>query len=408
MRLVAEQSRLQVYLVGGPVRDALLGVPVLDLDFSVVGDAVGFARELSVRLEGRVTAHARFGTATVSTGPRENGQGASRIDLVTARREGYPKPGQLPEVMPGSIADDLARRDFSINAMALPVSGAESGLVDLHGGLDDLRAGVVRTLHIGSFIDDPTRMLRAVRYEQRFGFQLAEETLAQISEVIAAEDMDAVSGDRWRHELERIFEEGNPVAALRRAAELGVLRGLHPALGKLGVGAPEWGWLDALLRDTGRLGREECLAALFSHLRLEEAVSVIDRLRLSGRQAAIARDTIAVREREPVIRRAAEKPSQLVRLLSDLDQSSIAAWAEFTGDPDVADTLHLYMRELRGIRSELSGEALLEMGAVKGPVVGEILDRLLDARLDGVLATEDEEKAMALELLANYKAEYTE
>ena len=402
VRLVADRSGLLVYMVGGPVRDALLGAPVLDLDFSVVGDAVGFARELSVCLEGRVTAHARFGTATVSTGRGDNEQETGRIDLVTARRESYPLPGQLPEVAPGSIDDDLARRDFTINAMALPVSGPEGGLVDLHGGMDDLRAGVVRTLHPGSLIDDPTRMLRAVRYEQRFGFRLAEETLAQMAVAIAAAGMNDVSGDRWRHELERIFEEDNPVAPLRRAAEFGLLRGLHPAFGKLGVDAPEWERLDGIRRAKRRLGRDECLAALFSPLCLEEGMGVIDRLRLSGRQAAFARDTIAVRELEPEIRAAAGRPSQLVRLLSELDQRSIAAWAEVTDDPDVAGALRLYIRELRGVRPDLSGAALLEMGVAQGPMVGEVLDRLLDARLDGEVSSEGEERAMAMELLAKY------
>ena len=410
------------------MRDALVGVQVLDLDFSVVGDAIGLARGLADRLGGQMTAHSRFGTATVTIGPGAVGPGAvgagggdvigERIDLVTARREGYPCPGQLPEVEPGSIGDDLARRDFSINAMALPVLPTEGAVIDPHGGLNDLAAGVIRALHRGSFVDDPTRMMRAVRYEQRFGFCIEEETLERMSEAVTAGRMSAVSGDRWRHELERIFEEGNSVAPLGRAAELGLLRGLYsplsklawskPALSKLGDGAPELRRLDDLRRRRGRVGEKECMAVLFSRLSQEEGEGLITRLRLSGTRAAYGRDTIAVRNLEARICAAAEKPSMLVRMLSGLDDGAITSWAELTGDQRVAETLRRYIEELRATKTELSGADLLEMGFVEGPMVGEVLERLLDARLDGLVDGEEEERALARELLARHRVAETE
>ena len=399
MRDLARETGVQVYLVGGPVRDALLGAPVLDLDFSVVANAPGLARMLAERLGGRITAHARFGTATVSS------EGL-RVDLVTARRESYRRPGTLPEVTPGSIADDLARRDFTINAMALPLGAGDAGVLDPLGGLDDLQAGVVRFLHPLSFVDDPTRMVRAVRYEQRFGFRIDEETLAGMSLVVSAGHMDAVSGDRWRHELQRILEEGNPVAPLLRAAKLGLMGGLHPALGKLaGDGKGGLHRLDSLRRERGAVDTEYCIAALFSALSASEGEGVIQRLRLTGRQATLARDTIGLRDSEAEIRASVGFPSELARILKEKEPEAVSAWAEFTDDQEVAGGLRRYARELRFVRPELSGDELLAMGVAEGPEVGEILTALRDARLDGRVNNVEEERALVWELLAGVMTE---
>ena len=381
---LAWETGVQVYLVGGPVRDALLGVPVLDLDFAVEGDAVALARRLALgqAQDGRVTAHARFRTATVSIG-------GVRIDLVTARRESYRRPGALPEVTPGSIGDDLARRDFSINAMALPLSLSDARVLDPLGGLDDLKAGVVRALHPQSFVDDPTRMMRAVRYEQRFGFCIERETRDAMSSAISAGYMDAISGDRWRHELERILDEANPVAPLLRAVESGLLAGLHPALDDD----------SGLRRLTNPAGPDECLAALFCPLNASDTEGVIQRLRLSGRRAALARDTIGLKESEPQVRAAAGQPSGLARILEGREPAAISAWAELTGDEVVANALRLYSMELQFVKPKLSGARLLAMGASEGPVVGEILSILRDARLDGAVNSDKEEITLAQALL---------
>ena len=391
VRRVSGEAGLAVYLVGGPVRDALLGAPVLDLDFSVEGNAVALAKRLSERTGGRVRAHRRFGTATVIVA-------GTRIDVVTARSEVYPRPGHLPRVTPGSIADDLARRDFSVNAMALRLSPSDSGILDLHGGLGDLEAGVIRTLHHRSFADDPTRMLRAVRYEQRFGFRIDVSTISEMAACIGAGHMNAVSGDRWRHELERILDEARPGPPLLRAAELGLLAGIHPSLGK----ANESG--EGLRTLAARPGEspeaDDWLAALFRPLTASEAGNVIQRLRFSGRRADLSRDTIGVRESEPKIR-AAARPSELARVLSALDPAAVSVGAKLTDDPDVAVALRQYVEEIRFVRPMLSGESLLRMGAPQGPEIGEILARLLVARLDGEATTEDDEIALARDILSH-------
>ena len=394
VRQLALERGVRVYLVGGPVRDALLGAPVVDLDFSVEGDAPGLARMLADRLDGRVTAHARFGTATVFLG-------TIRLDLVTARRERYRQPGALPQVEPGSIGDDLARRDFTINAMALPLSLPNAGVLDPLGGLDDLQAGIVRILHPLSFVDDPTRMLRAVRYEQRFGFCVEEGTQDAMSNAVTAGYMDVVSGDRWRHELERILEEVDPIAPLLRAVELGLLAGLHPALGKAEESGDAGLWRMKTLREAkGDVGQDHCWAALFAPLTTSESEGVIQRLNLDGRRAALARDTIGLRDSEREILGSAERPSELARMLESRDSKAVMAWAELTSDEVVAEALKRYATELRFVRPRLSGADLLAMGAAEGPELGKILDSLRDGQLDGRLSNAEEERALARELLA--------
>ena len=390
VRSVAGESGQPVYLVGGPVRDALLGAPVMDLDFSVEGDAVEFARRLAQSADGAMTVYRRFGTATVVA--RQ-----VRIDLVTARSETYARPGQLPDVKPGSIADDLERRDFTINAMALPVSGETGGLLDPHGGMGDLESKRIRALHDRSFIDDPTRLFRAVRYEQRFGFHIEEGTLSCMKDAVAGGCMDTVSGDRWRHELERILEERHPGRPLRRAAALGLLAGLHPALVK------NDGLARLSARPPGDTHSDDWLAALFAPLSVHEADSVIERLRMAGRAAALARDTIVVRDMEPEIRREGCSPSNLVRMLSPLDAGAVAAWAKLTDNRAVASRLRRFLDELRFVKPALSGDELLAMDVPQGPLMGDILSGLRDARLEGRVNSEDEERALAKALLNDAK-----
>ncbi len=213
------------YLVGGALRDLLRGADAVDLDVAVEGDAPAAARELAARLEGEAVEHERFGTAIV------HAEGIV-LDLATTRRERYPRPGALPEVEPASLVEDLARRDFTVNAMAAALAPVELGqLHDPHGGVPDLDAGVVRALHYRSFIDDPTRLLRAVRYEVRLGFAMDPDTEELAREAVAGGALSTVSGPRVRDELLGLLGEPDPAAGAERLRMLGIDRGLHPALG---------------------------------------------------------------------------------------------------------------------------------------------------------------------------------
>ena len=389
------QRGWRLYLVGGPVRDALLGRPVGDLDFAVAGDALALAAELQGELGGEWRMHTRFGTASGCIG-------GQRIDLAGARRERYARPGALPQVAPGSIEDDLARRDFTINAMALPLYGARPRVVDYGGGRDDLAAGVIRVLHPGSFADDPTRMLRAVRYEQRLGFRLEETTAAQLRQAVSDGLAGRVTGDRWRSELERIFAEERPIPALRRAAGLGLLAALHPALNAAG-GLERLA--AALSSDAGPdaagpagASATDCLAALVCGMTPGEGEEVIRRLRLTKRQAGLVRDTIELRRLESDIA-AARCPSRLVRLLEPLGETALAAWAKIGGSPTSAAAVRRYLAELRYVRPALRGGDLLAMGAVPGPALGALLAQLRAARLDGRAQSVADERRLAAEWL---------
>lgn len=389
LRRRALEEPLLVYLVGGPVRDVLLGAPIKDLDFVLEGDAPALARSLADELKGEVVIHSSFGTATVVVE-------GSRIDMVTARRETYPHAGALPEVSPGTIDDDLARRDFSINALALPFFEQQPEVIDRHGGLADLVSGVVRILHPRSFIDDPTRILRAVRYEQRFDFHMESETEARLREALAGACLDAVSGDRLRHELERILEEQDPLPALNRAAELGVLAAIHPSLKNDNALAS--------LQSTGLPSADGCpplvyLAALVYHLSPVDVESVISRLNLPSSWAKVARDTIEIRHREAALSADFLSGSQIYNLLEGLSQEALLAVSHLAEPALVDSKLRQFLDELAEVRPVLNGQDLLEMGVPEGPQVGQILRQLKEARLDRKVITEEDERRLVQQIL---------
>lgn len=215
----ADALGVRVYLVGGMVRDILLGEGSFDIDVVVEGDGADFALRLASGLGGSAVCHPRFLTATVTL------PGGQLVDVVSARSELYPRPGALPQVRPGSLADDLDRRDFTINALAAGLNGASFGLLrDDHGGVSDLRCGRVAVLHDRSFTDDPTRILRAVRYEKRFGFRMSPGTLRLLRTSVQEGGLSALSGVRYFNEFRRTLGEADPVLALNRLQELGAVR----------------------------------------------------------------------------------------------------------------------------------------------------------------------------------------
>ena len=385
MRQRASDGELPLYLVGGPVRDALLGHPVKDLDIVLEGDAVALAQTIAAGMGWALVVHRRFGTATLS-------HGKARVDLVTARRESYPQPGSLPNVVPGRIGDDLARRDFTINTLALPLAArgrTNGGALDRHGGLEDLRQGLVRTLHAGSFTDDPTRIFRAVRYEQRFGFRLEPGTEAQLRAALAERRVDTVSADRVRHELERILAEECPGPALKRAAELGVLAAIHPALDRASAAA---------LPETAPA--PVYWALLVYQLTGGQASELVRRLNAPARWKRTAQDTIEVRDMESRLADPGLPASQVFDLLAGRDEAALDAVARGCGDPAVSRRMTEYCRELVSVNPVLDGDAVVAMGIPPGPAVGDLLHRLRAARLDRVVHSEDDERALVSDFMA--------
>ncbi len=373
---IAGSLGLTTYLVGGPVRDCILGTPTTDWDVTVVGDAVAVAENLAAETNGRLTVHQRFGTATVKFG-------TLTIDLVTARHETYRAPGALPEVNPGEIADDLARRDFTINAMAMPLPISTGDLVDPHRGRADLEAGLIRVLHRGSFIDDPTRILRAVRYAARFGFTIEPETARLMSESLAARALSTLTPDRLRHEMERIFQEPNPAVALWLADDSGLLAAINPTLTARHL--PQVA--------TDSVAPLTWLAALAWPLSAHEGAALSAKLNAPSDWARVIADAGRIRELGPAVSNA-EKPSEVCALLDGCAPDALRGAIMMAADL-IGDRIRCYLSEWWSVAPRLRGTDLLNLGIPVGPEVGEALRELRRARLDGETQSLQDEQELA-------------
>lgn len=335
-----------VYVVGGAVRDLLLGGDRADLDLVVEGDAGA----LAARLGAAPVEHERFGTAKVVFDGHE-------VDIAAARSEAYAHPGALPDVtVPAAIEADLGRRDFTLNAIAIPLGG-EPRLIDPHGGRGDLEAGLLRVLHPGSFVDDPTRAIRAARYAARFGFELEAETEA----LLRATDLGTVSADRKEAELLRLAEEPTAVRGLELLAGWGVI-------------APRDGGLELARGAAGLLDAEPWRG-------------------LSPRGRTLLRAVLGAEGGERDLAAAApERPSQGVEMARGYGAVELVL-ARALG----AVWLDRYIGEWRQVELEIDGADLIAAGVPEGPALGEGLKAALHAKLDGKIDGRDQELAVALE-----------
>ena len=387
---VAQKGGQGLYLVGGIVRDLLLERGNLDLDLVVEGDAIALARALADSKQGEITVHPSFGTAKVR-------RDKWSVDIATARSETYARPGALPAVKPDSIGNDLFRRDFTINAMAVELNKDSYGkLLDLYGGRDDLEHKLVRVLHEKSFIDDATRLWRGLRYEQRLGFHLEPDTLKLVKRDIPM--VDTISGDRIRHELELVLREESPERALYRADELGVLARLHPSL-------KGDSWLAEKFTGARRLSALASpsvvlyLALLAYRLSGEEAESLITYLKLSRNTARALRDTLAVKAKMESLAVSGLAPSRVHFLLHGYASMALTANLLAVDVPTAAKHMGLFIEVLCHVKPALSGEDLKRLGVITGPRIKEILDRLRNARLDGKVRSKQEEEEMVRGLI---------
>ena len=387
LRRASEESArrgVRLYLVGGAVRDALLGLSVADVDLvSAPGDAE-FGRDLAGALGGEVVASSQFGTHKIRAG-------GITFDLAMARTESYDHPGALPSVRPAGILDDLARRDFTINAMAVEVRGELWGdLQDEFGGLADLRRGLVRTLHDGSFRDDATRILRAARYAGRYGYRIEAATQRALDRDLAY--LDAIKGDRLRHELERVFDEPRAAPILRILRDAGVLRAINSSLGADEAALAQ---IDEIAIGPERGPTPVMLSLLVSSLPAEAAPALVRRLNMGADWARVVRDTLALHDIVARLQRSGLRPSEVDDLLRAYDEHALRAGAALASDDLAASWVRRYLDELRHVRPLLDGNDLLALGVARGPKVGELLRTLRCARLDGEVHTREDEVAYA-------------
>ncbi|MEA2155967.1 MAG: hypothetical protein QOE11_2107 [Solirubrobacteraceae bacterium] len=358
------------YLVGGAVRDLLLGREPRELDVVVEGDVGPLALELGV-VE---AVHERFGTATVRS------PGGCRFDLASARAESYARPGALPDVRAATIDEDLLRRDVTVNALALDLRSGELRAVE--HAREDLAAGRLRVLHDASFADDPTRLWRIARYMARLGFDLEQHTAELAAAAVAEGALETVSGTRIGNELRLALSEPDPVAALEAAAHLK----LAPWLA---VDRERTAAAIELLAGEGRADLVVLAASLQPHL----APGLLERLGFGAADRAL----LAACARAPRLAAAmaaAQRPSQLARVLRAVAPEAVA----LAGADGAEDAARRWLRDLRHVALEIGGDDLVAAGIAPGPEIGERLASALDLRLDGELAAgRDAELAAALQ-----------
>ncbi len=374
------------YLVGGAVRDLLRGAAAVDLDLAVEGDARSVARALAERLDGTAREHERFGTATVRARDLS-------FDLATTRTETYAEPGALPTVAAATLADDLRRRDFTVNAMAVALAGDDLGhLYDPHGGRADLEASVVRTLHHGSFLDDPTRLLRAVRYETRLGFRMDQATERDARTAVAEDAMSTVSGARVRDELMDMLAEHEAPAAVERMRDLGLARALDPELD------PDPELVASASLGATAIGADRALAALAALCASAPAGldDWLENLQLEAAQRdAVARAALGAPDLVRELRERERIPSELRDLLGGEPPEALAL-ALALGAP--SEPILRWVTELNAVRLEIGGDDLLAAGVPEGPAIGRALEETLRRKLDGLVAGRDDELRTALEV----------
>ena len=415
----AAEVDLPIYIVGGFVRDLLLETASPDFDIVVEGDALRLSEMLSSKFGGKVTSHKKFGTA--KWWPREKNSSANSellpiqpehldqipaaLDLISARTEFYEKPTALPTIKQSSIKLDLHRRDFTINTMAIRLDGDHFGdLYDYWGGLNDLENGLVRVLHSLSFVDDPTRMLRAVRFEKRFDFEIEIRTLELLTEAVSL--LDNVSGDRIRHELDQIFYEKESSKMLQRLHGLGILERIDPAII----------WRDEFseeirkvkesrnndLQENGSDQKNQDLAnqtyvILLCRLATQDLNRVIKRLRFRKDIRQIISAANALWHNQEMLSKLS--PGDFTEKIEKYPILAINTLLLIANDPDFRSKLEKYAADWKHITIETSGNDLRKLDIPPGPIYHQMLRRLRIAKINGDITDQTQEKEMLQQLI---------
>lgn len=397
---IAVEQKFSIYVVGGFVRDLMLDHPSMDFDIVVEGDAVELAKIVAAEHGGRITIHKRFGTAKwyMEKSDFQEKDIPEFIDFITARMEFYAHPTALPTIERSNIKYDLHRRDFTINTLALRLDGRHFGeLFDFWGGLNDIKSGIIRVLHSLSFVDDPTRMLRAIRFEQRFGFRIEDRTLQLMLDAKGL--LGNISGDRIRHEINLILEEEKYIEILSRLAELSLLTAIHPSLPwdksiemeliKITDKVPPKSWGLSINLSSER--KNLIYLIWLSHLHDVDGVQVCKRLRLSASLQKNIQAIIKIVATLPKIKHAL--PSQVYQKL-DGNSLLVLYAASLKVDTSARKLIEKYLLEWKNIAPKTTGDDLKERGLPPGQIYQKIIEQLRTAWLDGEIESPEEEEAL--------------
>ncbi len=375
------------YAVGGFVRDLLLRRPVKDLDVIVEGNAIKLGRALVKKFGGKLTPHDAFHTAIWHLP-----DSTDFVDLITARKEIYDKPGALPTVTPSTIADDLRRRDFTINAMAVRLDGDHVGkLLDPLNGQIDLGQGTIRVLHPRSFVDDPTRILRAARYEGRYSFNMDTATSGLVN-AEAIRTLSNLSGERIRHEFDLILDEENAPQILLRVANLGLLKAVHPALPLFNPHYSDFLDMDANLEIEADRRAMWCMLWLMDETE-QDVISIARRLDFTTELTHAVWGAAQLKWSPPFLKDS--KPSVWTYALEKLPPLSVYAVYLVSRE----NALLSYLSMWRHVKPHTTGDDLIARGLEPGPKFGEILAKLRAAWLDGEVVNKEDEKEMLDKLM---------
>lgn len=392
---ISERLNYHAYLVGGFVRDLLLGKENYDLDVVVEGDGIKLARELSKVYGLKIVEHREFGTAKVFY------KDGVIVDIATSRIEYYEEPGSLPVVEKGSLKLDLSRRDFTINTLAISLNKNTFGeLIDFFGGQRDLKERTLRVLHSLSFVEDPTRILRALRFEGRFGFRISKHTLNLMRNALRMGFLTKVEGRRIWNELKLILLEKNPEAILKRMDELGVLSQIYEKLRfdeeMVSIFSEIRGvksWYELLFKERPFDKVKLSLLCLLKDFTSSDIDQFLQKMELKERERRkIKADLEMLRElrsKLSMIKNA--KKSEVYRLLKDLSTEAILLLMAETKDEELRRSISNFVTTSSTVKPEISGKDLKALGFKEGPIFKEILEKLRDLRIDGLVKTKEDE-----------------
>lgn len=415
---LGDTLQMPAYAVGGFVRDLLLRTPNLDIDLVVEGDGPAFAKALAKRHGGRVREHTKFKTAviilpdfTIDPGrpPRE-----LKIDVATARLEYYEYPAALPTVELSSIKMDLFRRDFTINALAVELNPASFGrLADFFGSQRDIKDRVVRVLHSLSFVEDPTRMLRAVRFSQRYGFRIGKQTLRLIKNALQLNLLDRLSGHRLFNELRLILDEDAFLNDMEVLQELGILKAIHPKLeltphrrAVLEEMEKVLNWYGLLYHSTAPRRWLLCFLGMVAQWKEEDLAAIITRLGLSQKEerelVTLRRSVLKALEELKRWCNGEQRKSDLFEIMRQTPLEGALFLMARVEDECIKKHLSLYLNTLRDIKPLITGDHLKDMGLPPGPAFTRILDTIRAAKLDGKAPTLQAEIRLAEQMVQEY------
>jgi len=392
---VAENSGCKIYLVGGMVRDLLLHRENIDLDLVVEGDGIKFAEEFGREQGCQVSTHPRFGTARLLF------PDGFKMDVATARTESYHAPAALPQVLGGVLRQDLYRRDFTINTMAIDLMPKHFGrLLDYFGGWDDLHHGVIRVLHSLSFVDDPTRTLRAIRFATRFNFQISKDTERLMESAVQARVMEKLSGKRLWGEFRNILLEEHPIPSIRLIHHYRLLPFIHPLitldsflLDLLYQVQSVLSWFHLNFLKERPLSWLLYLMALMEKLDRPERMAVSQRFQLTTSVQEMLRhyksNTRDIRLR--LLNRPDLKPGVLYFSLREFPLEVLLYAMARSSEDSIRTQIARYLRDLRGVKLSIKGDDLIKLGIPKGPQIREVLDEVLKAKLDGIADSREEQ-----------------